>query len=100
MRDYELVLIISSKVLEEDVPTHIDKVSEFITSKGGEITSIDRWGKRVLAYPIKHCREGHYVLVQFQADPKMTVELEANLHISEMILRHLLVKLENQTIKS
>lgn len=95
MRDYELVLIISPEVTEEDVPAAIDKVGEFITSRGGEVTATDRWGKRRLAYPIKRFREGNYVISQLKLEPGMTTELEANLQISESILRHLLVRVNN-----
>ena len=93
MRDYEMIIIINPDVAEEDIPGTIDKVSEFITSRGGEVTEVDRWGKRKLAYPINHFREGNYVLTRFKFEPGMTAELEANLKISEMILRHLLVRL-------
>ena len=93
MRDYELVLIISPEIPEEDVPGTIDKVSDFISSRGGEITEVDRWGKRKLAYPINRFREGNYVLSRFKFEPGMTAALEANLQISEDILRHLLVRL-------
>ena len=95
MRDYELVLIISPEVTEEDVPAAIDKVGEFITSRGGEVTATDRWGKRRLAYPIKRFRDGNYVISQLKLEPGMTTELEANLQISESILRHLLVRVNN-----
>ena len=95
MRDYELVMIVSPAVAEDDVDSTIDRVSEFITSRGGEVSNIDRWGKRNLSYPINHFREGNYVLSQIKLEPGMTEELEANLHISEDILRHLLVRLEN-----
>ena len=93
MRDYELMVIISPDVSEEDIPGTIDKVSDFITSRGGTITEVDHWGKRKLAYPIARFREGDYVLSRFKFNPGMTAELEANLKISEMILRHLLVRL-------
>jgi small subunit ribosomal protein S6 len=93
LRDYELVLIISPEIPEEDVPSTIDKVSDFISSRGGEITEVDRWGKRKLAYPINRFREGNYVLSRFKFEPGMTAALEANLQISEDILRHLLVRL-------
>ena len=95
MRDYELVIIISPEVAEEDVPGTIDKVSEFITSRGGDVTAVDRWGKRKLAYPINRFREGNYVLSQIKLEPEITAELEANLKISEDILRHLLVRLDH-----
>lgn len=93
MRDYELIVIISPEVPEEEVPANIDKVSEFITARGGTVAEINRWGKRKLAYPINHFREGNYVLTKLKLDPRKTAELEANLRISERILRHLLVKI-------
>ena len=92
MHDYELVMIISPEVTEEDVPGTIDKVSEFITSRGGEVTQVDRWGRRKLAYPINRFREGNYVLSRFKLKPGLTSELESSLKISEKVLRHLLVR--------
>ena len=93
MREYEMIVIISPEVAEEDVPSTIDKVSDFITSRGGEVTEVDRWGKRKLAYPIKHFIEGNYVLTRFKFEPGMIAELEARLKISELILRHMIVRL-------
>ena len=93
MRDYEMVMIISPEIAEEDVPGRIEKVSEFITSRGGEITEVERWGKRKLAYPINNFKEGNYVLSRFKFQPDNTAELEASLKISEDILRHMLVRL-------
>jgi small subunit ribosomal protein S6 len=93
LRDYELIVIVSPDVPEEELPTHLDKISEFITNKGGSVTEVERWGKRKLAYPINHFREGNYVLTRFKLEPGTTAELEANLRISEKILRHLLIRL-------
>jgi len=93
LRDYELIVIVSPEVPEEELPSHLDKISEFITNKGGSVTEVERWGKRKLAYPINHFREGNYVLTRFKLEPGTTAELEANLRISERILRHLLVRL-------
>ena len=95
LRDYELVLIISPEVVEEKFDATIDNVSQFITEKGGTISDIERWGKRKLAYPIGHFVEGSYVLTHFNLKPALSKELEANLQISEEILRHLLVKLSS-----
>ena len=95
VRDYELVLIISPEVLEGKFDTVIDNVSQFITGKGGIISDVEQWGKRRLAYPIKHFEEGSYVLSRFKLKPTLSKELEANLQISEEILRHLLVKLSS-----
>ena len=94
LRDYELVLIISPEVVEEKFDAVMDNVSQFITEKGGTVSDVERWGKRRLAYPIEHFTEGSYVLAHFSLKPALTKELEANLQISEEVLRHLLVKIE------
>jgi len=94
LRDYELVFIISSEVAEEKTDTIIDDVSQFITKIGGTISDVERWGKRKLAYPIRHFTEGDYVLTRFKLEPALSQELEANLRISEEVLRHLLIKVE------
>jgi len=92
LRDYELVLIISPEVTDEDVPAALEKLSQFITDRGGAITEVNQWGRRKLAYPIKQFLEGNYVLTQFKIEPKMTAELEASLRLAEDFLRHLLVR--------
>jgi len=94
LRDYELVVIISPEVVEEQFDATIDNVSQFITEKGGTIADVERWGKKRLAYPIEHFMEGSYVLTRFRLKPALSKELEANLQISEEVLRHLLVKIE------
>ena len=92
--DYELVFIVSPEVADEALETAIENVSQFIIGKKGSISDIARWGKRRLAYPIKRSLEGNYVLTRLRMSPRGCKELEANLQISEEILRHLLIRLE------
>ncbi|TET40207.1 MAG: 30S ribosomal protein S6 [Dehalococcoidia bacterium] len=93
LRDYELVVIISPEVAEEEIPGALEKIGRFITERGGSISEVNQWGRRRLAYPIKNFMEGNYVLTQFKMEPGLTADLEASLGISEEILRHLLVRL-------
>ena len=95
LRSYELVVIISPEAEEEAIEGVIDRVSRFITENGGTLSNIDRWGKRRLAYSIKHFMEGNYVLARFELRPKLSKELEASLEISEEVLRHLLTRLNS-----
>jgi small subunit ribosomal protein S6 len=94
LRDYELVLIMSPGISDENLPGAIDKVSQFITGKGGAITEVAPWGRRKLAYPIKRFMEGNYVLTRFKSDAKLIKELDSSLRLSEEVLRHLIVKQE------
>lgn len=92
--DYELIFIISPEAAEETLEATVSSVNKFIADKGGIISDEERWGKRKLAYPIKRFLEGNYVLTRFKMEPTWGKELEANLQISEEILRHLLIKIK------
>jgi len=95
LRDYELVVIINPEVMDEAVDSVMGRISQFITENGGSVSTIERWGKRKLAYPIKHFMEGNYVLTRFKMKPKSSKELEASLQISEEVFRHLLTRLDS-----
>lgn len=94
-RDYEMVFIVSPEATEEKFGTTVDNISRFITDRGGVVSGMEQWGKKRLAYPIRHFTEGNYVLARFKMEPPVGKELEANLRISEDILRHLLVRLDD-----
>jgi small subunit ribosomal protein S6 len=93
LREYELTVIFRPEIAEEEMPAEIEKVSQMISQKGGVVGEVNRWGRKRLAYPIKRCREGNYVLTPFKMDPTSALELDKNLESSERILRHLLVRL-------
>ena len=93
LRDYEMILIISPDVVDDKFGATVDNVSQFITERGGIIAEVERWGKRRLAYPIKHVLEGSYLLVRFRSRPSSSKELTAGLQISEEVLRYMLISL-------
>lgn len=92
MPNYELVLIINPEIADEEVPNFINKLSEMIKKIGGTIDEINQWGRKKLAYPIKRCAEGNYLLAKLKLKPASTKELDANLRLSGEVLRHLLIK--------
>ena len=95
LQDYELMLIVSPQMAEEELETRTGKIGQFITEKGGVVSATERWGKRKLTYPIKHFAEGYYVLMKIRVEPTLCKQLEASLRISEDVLRHLLTKPES-----
>ena len=97
MRQYELIVIISPQVAEEEMPDTIDRLIRHpIEGQGGEIQEVNQWGRRKLAYPIQKQLEGNYVLTQLRLDPLRTKELEQRLLISEEVIRHLLIRLDDE----
>ena len=95
MRDYELVVIVSPEVAEENLPSTLQKLEQFVNAKGGSITSVEQWGRRQLAYPINKFTEGTYVLNQLKLDPSVAKQLEADLFLADEFIRHLLIKKED-----
>ena len=93
MRDYELVFVVSPEVPDENLGATTEKVSQFISNRGGSIDKMEPCGRRKLAYPINDFREGNYVLLQFKMDPSHVTDLESSLRISEEVLRYLVVRL-------
>jgi len=92
---YEMVVIIRPELADEQLEAAINNISGFITGRGGAVSEINRWGKRNLAYPIKHSISGTYILMKFTLKPAVCKELENTLKISEQVLRHLLIKVES-----
>lgn len=92
LKEYELLYIVSPRVAVDDVPNTIERVSALVTDAGGEILSVDNWGRRRMAYPIRHYFEGTYVVTTLKMEPSAAAPLEASLIISEDVLRHLLTE--------
>jgi len=92
LHEYELVVVMSPDIPEEDVPAAIERVSTAVTSRGGEVAEVSPWGRRKLAYPISRHTEGNYVVSQIRLDPARAHELESGFKITEEILRHLLIR--------
>lgn len=89
MNKYELALVLNAK-LEDDARTEaFEKVTEMITKFGGEITNVDEWGKKRLAYEIQKMREGYYYFIQFDAASDCPAQLDARLRIMEPVIRFL-----------
>lgn len=95
MRRYELVAIISPQVADDEVPEAVERlIRRPVESQGGVCEEVSLWGRRKLAYPIQKHLEGNYVLTQLRLEPAKTKELEQGLLISEEVIRHLLVRLD------
>jgi len=92
LQAYELVFILNPDMADEAIDSRVNNISQFITTREGVISDTVKWGKKKLSYPVKHFIEGNYVLLKFQTKPARAKELEANLRISEEVIRHLLIK--------
>jgi small subunit ribosomal protein S6 len=92
LRDYEVLYIVRADFDDEKVQDAVKRVNTLIERSGGSVERTNLWGKRKLAYEVKHQKEGAYVLQDFQFEPSRIPELEAALKITEEVLRHLIVR--------
>lgn len=90
MKNYELVYVVKPNADEETKEAVLNKVKE-VVGANGEVTKVDTWGTRKLAYPIAKFTEGYYVLVNFNAGVEVPKELDRNLKINENVIRHMIV---------
>ena len=91
MNKYELAVVLSSKLEEEERAAAIEKVQGYITRYNGVVTNVDDWGKKRLAYEIQKSKEAYYYFIQFDGDPG---EVERHIRIMEPVVRYLCVKQE------
>lgn len=91
---YETIFIVDMTNGEEAVNALVEKFTSLISS-AGEVTKVDTWGKRRLAYEIDDKTEGYYVLVEFTANPEFPAELNRKFKITDGILRYLVIRQED-----
>ncbi len=88
LRDYEVTFIVSTALDEEATAAVIERVNHLIGAGGGSVTEVHAWGRRRLAYPIAHNRDGFYVTTRFAMPTDAMSAFENDLRLNENILRH------------
>ena len=97
MRDYEVVYIFKSALGTEEIDARLQRYHEKILAvEDSEITAVEHWGKRQLAYPIDRHENGYYVVAQFSTEPGALPEFERLLKLDDEVLRHLVVLSEGE----
>ena len=96
MNKYELAVVVSAKIEDEERAAVVDKCKALIERFGGTITNVDDWGKKRLAYEIQQMKEGFYYFIQFEAESSAPAEIESRIRIMDNVLRYLVVKNETK----
>lgn len=94
MNKYEVAVVVSARIEEEERVNTVEKVKNYITRFGGTVTNVEECGKKRLAYEIQKMKEGFYYFIQFDADSECPAKMEANLRIMDNVIRYLVVKQE------
>ncbi len=95
MKAYELLYIIRPDLDEEATTALVDRLSGLVASNGGDNLTVEKWGKRRLAYEIEDYKEGQYILMNFEGEGRTSQEIERVMKISEDVIRFLTVRKED-----
>ena len=94
MNKYELAVVVNAKIEDDARADVIEKVKALITRFGGNVTDIDEWGKKRLAYEIQKMKEGYYYFIHFESEADVPGEIEQRIRIMDNVLRYLCVRQE------
>ena len=92
MTKYEMLYILDASLEEEAKEALIKKFEDLVVNNGGAIEKTDRWGLKKLQYPINYKTEGYYVLMTFEAEKTLVVELKRIIGITDGVIRRLITK--------
>jgi small subunit ribosomal protein S6 len=98
MRHYEIMVILDAGLEEDAIRAIVDRATRLITSGGGTVDRVDRWGKRRFAYEVHHRSEGYYVLIQATAEAGALTELDRMLGLADDVIRHKVIRLPDKAI--
>jgi len=100
MRLYELMVIFHPGLEAESVRSAIDRIGAVLGERGGRVGRVDVWGRRRLAYEVRHQKDGTYAVIEVVGEPEAVAELERVLSINDEVLRHKVVRLPESGIPS
>lgn len=92
MTNYEAMFILRPDLEEEKIAEIMARVRSLVENRGGEVTKLEKWGKRRLAYQIQHLREGLYILFRFAGGSEIVQELDRIFKITDEVIRHIIVR--------
>ena len=96
MRIYEELFIVRPDAPDEETEPVIEQLRSVITHAGGTVDKTEKWGVRKLAYRVMKHDEGQYILLQFTAKPETVKEIERRLRVSDLVLKHLTVRIDEK----
>jgi|KBSSwiStaDraftv2_1062776.scaffolds.fasta_scaffold08236_4 small subunit ribosomal protein S6 len=96
MRLYDIVVLVTPDLTDEDASKLAGEYKKILTDGGATVVKEEPWGRRRLAFPIGRKREAHYVYWQVDAPPAAVAEAERRMGLSDQVLRHLAVRVDEE----
>jgi small subunit ribosomal protein S6 len=95
-RTYELMFIVRPDMAEEDQDKLISTLETAVTSSGGQVKSVEKMGKRRLAYIVRRFHDGLFILLTFEGSGGLVHELERRLRVTEPVIKFLSVRIDEE----
>ncbi len=92
MNKYELAVVVSAKIEDDESAAVVEKAKALVERFGGQITNVDDWGKKRLAYEVQKMKEAFYYFIQFDAESSVPAEIESRIRIMDNVIRYLCVR--------
>ena len=92
MNKYELAVVVSAKIEDDERAAVVEKAKALVERFGGQITNVDDWGKKRLAYEVQKMKEAFYYFIQFDAESSVPAEIESRIRILDYVIRYLCVR--------
>lgn len=92
MNKYELAVVVSAKIEDDERAAALEKCKALIERFGGQVTNVDDWGKRRLAYEVQKMKDAFYYFIQFDAESTVPAEIESRIRIMDNVIRYLCVR--------
>jgi len=94
MRTYETIFIVRPDLVGDEYAAVVEKFRGVLGEQGATMLKVDEWGTKKLAYPVKKQQRGSFVLMAYEAGPKVIAEFERRLRIDESVIKFQTVHLE------
>lgn len=98
-RHYESVVILNAALEDEHIESTLTRIEEILKTNGAEISEVEKWGRKRLAYPIQKSKSGYYAIFRFEAMSETIAELERIYRLDETVVRYLTIVLGKEDLE-
>lgn len=96
MHKYELAVVVSAKIEDDERAAVVDKCKALVERFGGQVTNVEEWGKKRMAYEVQKMKDAFYYFIQFDAESTVPAEIEARIRIMDNVIRYLVVRQDEE----
>ena len=97
---YETTFIVNATLDDAQIDAVIEKVKDVIVKNGGEVRSLEKWGRKRLAYTVDKKNNGFYAFFELKAPGDLIAKLDRHYQLDEQVIRYLTIQLDKKALKA